>query len=143
MKLNRSFLKKRRKDNEKALFSAAMKLAHDGHTKGFTSTLPKHSLDLVRDSLFCGLGHYTRANVELCLVGVRGKPKRVTKNVRQVVITPLRKHSKKPNAVRQRIVKLYGNVHRIELFARDRVDGWDAWGNEVNSSIRMDENERS
>lgn len=41
------------------------------------------------------------------------------------------RHSRKPAEVRERIVRLLGDVPRIELFARERVPGWDAWGNEV------------
>ena len=48
-----------------------------------------------------------------------------------IIDTPIEEHSKKPNEVRERIVKLIGDVPRIELFARQEVDGWDCWGNEV------------
>ena len=44
---------------------------------------------------------------------------------------PIDKHSKKPNVVKDRIVELCGDVPRIELFARQRTQGWDVWGNEV------------
>ena len=44
---------------------------------------------------------------------------------------PIDKHSKKPNVVKDRIVELCGDVPRIELFARQRTEGWDVWGNEV------------
>lgn len=43
----------------------------------------------------------------------------------------IEEHSKKPNEVRERIVRLVGDFPRIELFARQKVDGWDCWGNEV------------
>lgn len=82
-------------------------------------------------SWFMGLGHYTRSNAELCLIATRGSPRRQSMGVRSVVDTPIERHSKKPDCVRDRIVELYGNVPRIELFARERVDGWDAWGNEI------------
>ena len=84
------------------------------------------------DSLFWGLGHWTRANNEICLLATRGKPKRVSKSVHQVVYEPLREHSRKPDCVRERIVELCGDLPRIELFAREEVSGWDCWGNEVN-----------
>lgn len=77
------------------------------------------------------LGKWTMGNVEIVLLGVRGRPQRVTKNVRQLVIEARTTHSAKPDEVRQRIVTLMGDVPRIELFARgDRPDGWDRWGNE-------------
>jgi N6-adenosine-specific RNA methylase IME4 len=89
------------------------------------------------DSLFWGMGYWTRANAELCLIATKGNPKRVAKNVHQVVYTPIENHSKKPDEVRNRIVKLMGDLPRIELFARQKTDGWDVWGNEVESDITL------
>lgn len=83
------------------------------------------------DSLFWGLGHWTRANNEICLLATKGKPKRISKKVHQVVIDRIREHSRKPDCVRDRIVTLMGDLPRIELFARQKAEGWDAWGNEV------------
>ena len=83
------------------------------------------------DGFFIGLGYWTRANNEICLLATKGKPKRISKSVRQIVDTPLEKHSKKPDCVRERIVELCGDLPRIELFAREKKDGWDVWGNEV------------
>jgi N6-adenosine-specific RNA methylase IME4 len=51
------------------------------------------------------------------------------------------RHSKKPNEARDRIVQLMGDLPRIELFARQKTDGWDVWGNEVDSSIELSEKE--
>mgnify|MGYP001851316111 CR=1 FL=1 len=83
------------------------------------------------DTWFFGLGHWTRANPEICLLGTKGKISRVSNKVSQVVDTHIEEHSKKPAIVRERIVELVGDLPRIELFARQEVDGWDAWGNEV------------
>jgi len=83
------------------------------------------------DSLFWGLGYYTRSNNEICLLATKGKPKRISSSVHQVVLDKIREHSRKPDCVRDRIVQLCGDLPRIELFARQRVDGWDCWGNEV------------
>ena len=83
------------------------------------------------NSLFWGLGHWTRANNEICLLATKGKPKRVSKGVHQVIYEPIREHSQKPDCVRERIVELCGDLPRIELFARQKVDGWDYWGNEL------------
>lgn len=82
-------------------------------------------------NFFFGLGHWTRANAEICLLATKGKPKRISNKVFQIVDTPLQEHSKKPDVVRERIVELMGDLPRIELFARQRVSGWDAWGDEV------------
>lgn len=83
------------------------------------------------ESLFVGCGYWTRANSELSLIATRGKPKRLSRSVRQVVMTRVEEHSKKPSEVRDRIVSLCGDIPKIELFARQYADGWDCWGNEV------------
>ena len=84
-----------------------------------------------KDSLFWGLGYWTRANNEICLLATKGKPKRISKKVHQIIIEKIREHSQKPDCVRDRIVELCGDLPRIELFARQETPGWDAWGNEV------------
>lgn len=83
------------------------------------------------DSWFMGLGNWTRSNTEICLLATRGRPKRVSASVRSLVVSHVGRHSAKPPEVREGIVRLMGDVNRIELFARERADGWDAWGNEV------------
>ena len=84
---------------------------------------------------FWGLGAYTRANAEVCLLGVTPdfKARDMVKShrVHQIIEAPFEGHSKKPDEARRRIVELLGDVPRIELFARQRADGWDAWGNEA------------
>ena len=83
-------------------------------------------------SIFKGLGNYTRSNMEMCLLGRRGKVlERIDKSVGSVVLSQRMRHSEKPQEVADRIVQMCGDVPRIELFARDRKPGWDAWGNEV------------
>jgi len=77
------------------------------------------------------LGRWTMGSSELCLLATRGRPQRIERNVKQLVVAERTKHSKKPDEVRQRIVTLMGDVPRIELFARERPEGWEAWGNEV------------
>lgn len=81
--------------------------------------------------IFAGLGHWVRGNAELCLLATKGKPQRVSKSVKQIVIAPRARHSEKPAEVRDRIVTLMGGGTKIELFARQYADGWDCWGNEV------------
>jgi N6-adenosine-specific RNA methylase IME4 len=80
---------------------------------------------------FFGMGFWTRAGSENCLIATRGKAKRVSASVRSVVEHRVDKHSKKPNAFRDKIVELAGDLPRIELFARQVHPGWDAWGDEV------------
>lgn len=87
------------------------------------------------EELYVGMGAYTRANCEVCLLGIskRTKAQQIVKShsVRQVILSEKEEHSKKPSETRDRIVDLLGDVPRIELFARQQVDGWDCWGNEV------------
>ena len=83
------------------------------------------------------MGHWTRATAELCLLAVRGHPKRQAKDVHQVIISHVEEHSKKPDEVRERIERLMGDVPRIELFARQKADGWDVWGNEAINDVEL------
>lgn len=86
-----------------------------------------------------GLGYWTRANTEVVLLATRGAPKRVDKAVKQVVVSPLREHSRKPDDVHDKIVRLMGDLPRVELFARRPHAGWDVWGNEVESDAAVHE----
>lgn len=79
---------------------------------------------------FTGMGYWTRANTELCLLATRGNPKRQAKDVRRLVIEPRREHSRKPDRIRSDIMRLVGGPY-CELFARSRAPGWDvAFSNE-------------
>jgi N6-adenosine-specific RNA methylase IME4 len=89
---------------------------------------------------FMGCGYYTRSNAEICLLATKGSPRRVSRSVRQIIDTPIERHSKKPDEARDRIVQLFGDIPRIELFARERADGWDCFGNEVASDITLIKN---
>ena len=81
-------------------------------------------------SWFMGLGYWTRANPEMCLMGVNGNPERRDRGVRQLLVEPVREHSRKPDRV-------YGDIERLvngpylELFGRQHRPGWDVWGNQV------------
>mgnify|MGYP005758026653 FL=1 len=83
------------------------------------------------NGIYSGLGHWTNGNAELCLLATKGAPKRVSKNVKQIVLAPRGRHSAKPPEVRNRIVQLIGDISRIELFAREEPEGWDCFGNEI------------
>lgn len=86
----------------------------------------------IEEELFLGLGHYTRANTEPCLLFRRGNGVPIVdRSVPQVVITPRGRHSAKPAEVRCRIELLTGDQVRMELFARERTPGWMSWGVEV------------
>lgn len=89
------------------------------------------------DSLFWGMGFWTRSNAEICLLGTKGRPKRKDAGIHQVVISHVEEHSRKPQEVHDRIIRLMGDVPRIELFARRKTEGFDVWGNEVESDIKL------
>ncbi len=97
------------------------------------------------DTLFWGMGNSTRANPEYVLLGRQGKLERQAANVHSVIMSPIQEHSQKPAEARERIEQLYGDIPRIELFARqpepnlfnDPLEGWDIWGNEVDSDIEF------
>lgn len=80
---------------------------------------------------FFGVGYYAKSNCEVCLMGIKGKMTPISNRVSSCIISPRREHSRKPDIVRERIVELFGDLPRIELFARQKIDGWDCWGNEV------------
>ncbi len=79
---------------------------------------------------YMGLGYWTRANTEPCLLGTRGKPKRLDAGVRQAIIAPKREHSRKPDGVHASIQRLVAGPY-LELFARQKRPGWDVWGNQT------------
>lgn len=82
-----------------------------------------------------GTGFYSKANSEPCLLARRGRAmKPAVDDVSSVVVSPLREHSRKPEAVRTRIDRMYPTARKVELFARDAPDGWTVWGNESESS---------
>lgn len=79
---------------------------------------------------FVGMGFWTRANSEVCLLATKGKPKRLNVDVRQAIIEPRREHSRKPDCVYDRIERLVDGPY-LELFARTQHPGWTSWGNET------------
>ena len=79
---------------------------------------------------FMGMGTWTRANTEYCLIATKGKPKRIDGGISQIIESIPDKHSSKPDMVRTRIIQLCGDLPRIELFARTKVHGWDTFGND-------------
>ena len=83
---------------------------------------------------FMGTGYWTRANPEQCLLATRGHPKRLNADVRKLIVSSRREHSRKPDEVYERIERLCAGPY-LELFARQRRAGWDAWGSEVDSGI--------
>ncbi|MEI7195038.1 MT-A70 family methyltransferase [Pectobacterium versatile] len=91
-----------------------------------------------RDKSVIGMGHMTRANSEDCLFAVRGKlPERLDASICQHITAPRFEHSAKPPEIRDLLLRLLGDVPRIELFARESAPGWDVWGNDCESTVEL------
>ncbi len=86
----------------------------------------------VNGSSVYNFGPWTLQSCEICILGIKGTMQKYKKqnNIKQLVESIRTKHSKKPNIVRQRIFNMFGDLPRIELFARTKIDGWDIFGND-------------
>lgn len=88
---------------------------------------------------FMGMGYYTRANTEPCLLATRGNlPKPANRGIQALIYDRVRQHSRKPDDQYRKIEALYPNMRYLEMFARRRRPGWDVFGNEVSESITME-----
>lgn len=96
-------------------------------------------IDLEGNGLHWGMGYWTRANTEICLLATRGSPKRQAMDVHQVIVSPVSEHSRKPDAASVRIERLLGgpNVELpyLELFGRRPMRGWTVWGNQISRGL--------
>src|SRR5699024_8182931 len=90
------------------------------------------------NDFFFGLGHWTRSNAEICLLGVKDRIKCISNSDLQVIISPLVEHSKMPDIARDKSVELMGELPRIKLLANQRTDGCDVCGNEVQHILSLD-----
>lgn len=90
----------------------------------------RDAIFLTDDSFHMGMGYTTRKNAEFCLLGRRGQPKRLRKDVRELIVSARRQHSRKPDEVYRRI-EAYCDGPRLELFGRQQRPGWTVWGNET------------
>jgi N6-adenosine-specific RNA methylase IME4 len=78
-----------------------------------------------------GTGYIFRGACEFYLAATRGHPRRAVRDVRNLIIAPVREHSRKPDQLHRDLERMFPNVRRCELFARRHVPGWDCWGNEL------------
>ena len=88
---------------------------------------------------FTGMGYYTRANTEPCLLATRGKTLPVARHdIQALIYSPVRNHSQKPDEQYPKIEKLYPGRNYLEMFARQKGrPGWSYWGNEIESDIEI------
>jgi N6-adenosine-specific RNA methylase IME4 len=84
--------------------------------------------------LHWGMGYWTRANVELCLLATKGAPKRLDRGVHQVIVSPVGEHSRKPDEVQVRIERLLEGPY-LELFGRRTAPQWTVWGNQIQRNL--------
>lgn len=87
-------------------------------------------LPTAADDLFTGLGMTTRKNAEFCLLARRGNARRLARDVREIILSPVREHSRKPDETYSRIERYCAGPY-CELFARQPWPNWSAWGNET------------
>src|SRR6185295_19342344 len=80
---------------------------------------------------FTGMGYYTRANTEPCLLAVRGKMPVAVHDIQALIVSPIQEHSRKPDDQYRKIEALYPNRNYLEMFARRPKSNWHIWGNEI------------
>lgn len=116
-------------DCEKVIKAWGFKYA----TKAFTWV----KMDKTNSRPVMGMGYYTRANDEFCLLATRGHMPVAVHNEIGLIFAPRRAHSQKPDEQYGKIERLYPNMRYLELFARERRENWAAFGNEVEGSITL------
>jgi len=95
-----------------------------------------------RKIMSLGCGHWFRGQVEVCLMGVRGKVKAFRIQKCNVIECKVGKHSSKPEQLYE-LIEMTGLNPKIELFARSKGEligkrkGWDVWGDQVKSDIKL------
>lgn len=116
------------------LLPRAIELIHawgfEFKTVGFYWAKTNKSADpkaLKAADFFTGLGYWTRANVEQCLLATKGKPARKARDVRRLIVEARREHSRKPEQVYDRIQRLAKGPY-LDMFSRESRPGWDCWG---------------
>lgn len=83
-----------------------------------------------------GTGYHLRSAAELFLIGTIGRPAINSRRERNLIIAPVREHSRKPDAMHAKLQALYEGPY-CELFAREQRPGWDVWGNETGKFIQQ------
>ena len=95
---------------------------------------------LVWDKVRLGMGYWFRGQHELLLVGTKGRfrPPIPSLRISSVLSIPRTIHSRKPAKVRELIARWYPDERKLEMFAREKAENWDAWGNEVEGDVAID-----
>lgn len=87
-----------------------------------------------RKIMSLGMGYWYRGQVEQLLLGVKGKLKAFHIQRANIIQTKVHSHSQKPDEFYE-LIEMTALEPKIELFARNKREGWDCWGNEVESDI--------
>lgn len=103
-----------------------IKLNRNGYARYYPVSTERDVL--LENGIYSGIGHWVNGNIELCLFAKRGSPKRLNKNVKQIIFAPVGSHSSKPRETHTRIENLIADTDRLELFARYYTSGWDSTG---------------
>ena len=90
------------------------------------------------NGLFWGMGYWTRANAEVCLLATKGAPKRQAMDVHQIIMSPVSEHSRKPDEAQVRIERLLPGPY-LELYGRRPTPGWTVWGNQISRNLFQQE----
>ena len=77
-----------------------------------------------------GTGYCYRSAAEFWLLGTLGKPRQKVRNIRNLIVAPIREHSRKPDEMRTNLEALWDGPY-LELFGRETVPGWSVWGNQT------------
>lgn len=90
-----------------------------------------------KNNICYNVAPWTLKSSEICLFGTRGAMTKYKKsnNVKQLIESERSQHSKKPEEAIKRIEDLFGEIPRLELFCRFPRNGWDVYGNEVESDL--------
>jgi N6-adenosine-specific RNA methylase IME4/ParB-like chromosome segregation protein Spo0J len=102
------------------------------------STKTAEIIKLNGDGLHLGMGYWTRANTEFCLLATKGAPLCIAEDIHQVVLAPVGEHSAKPREIHSRIERLLAGPY-LELFARHAIPNWTVWGNEAPAAEQADD----
>jgi N6-adenosine-specific RNA methylase IME4 len=98
------------------------------------TTEKAEAVKLDGEGLHWGMGYWTRANTEFCLLATKGAPLRLVEDIHQIVIAPVGEHSRKPEDVRAHIERLLVGPY-LEVFGRRAIPKWTVWGNEIFSDV--------
>jgi N6-adenosine-specific RNA methylase IME4 len=106
-------------------------IPHDDPNYSASKDYVRYSGDGLYHSVFFGVGYYAKSNPEVCLLGMRGRVPTISDAVSSVILAPRREHSRKPDEAYTRIEGVFGDIPRIELFARSWRPGWAVAGNGI------------